>query len=59
VTPENNYTKYLGELKGLIDQLPLSQLKQAADVIYHAYQNDRTIFLFGNGGSAALAGTAS
>ena len=55
MAPEDNYTKYLGELKGLIDQLPLAQLKQAADILFHAYHNDRSIFLFGNGGSAALA----
>ncbi len=54
-TEENNYTKYLSELKGVMDQFPLAQLKEAADVLYRAYQNDRTIFLFGNGGSAALA----
>lgn len=52
---EEQYARYLIELKGVIDQLPLAQLKQAADILFHAYQNDRSIFLFGNGGSAALA----
>ena len=52
---EYDYTKYLAELRGVLDSLPLSELKQAADIIFHAYQNDRTVFLFGNGGSAALA----
>lgn len=55
MTPEDNYTKYLSELKGVMDQLPLTELKQAADILFHAYENDRTIVLFGNGGSAALA----
>ena len=54
-TEEFNYTKYLGELEGMMDQFPLAELKQLTDVLFRAYQNDRTIFLFGNGGSAALA----
>jgi len=54
-TEDSSYAEYLGELKGVIDQLPLAQLKQAADILFRAYENDRAIFLFGNGGSAALA----
>lgn len=53
--PEDNYTKYLGELKAVMEQFPLAALKQTADILFDAYQNDCTIFLFGNGGSAALA----
>jgi len=52
---EYDYSKYLGELRGVLDNLPLAELKQAADILFHAYQNDRTVLLFGNGGSAALA----
>ena len=55
MAPDDNYTKYLGELKGVIDQFPLAALKRVADILFHAYENDRAIFLFGNGGSAALA----
>lgn len=54
-SPENNYASYLAELKGILDNLPLDALQRAADVVFRAYQNDRTVFLFGNGGSAALA----
>lgn len=50
-----DYSKYLGDLKGVLEHLPLAELKQAADIIFHAYQNDRIVILFGNGGSAALA----
>ena len=55
MAPDDNYTKYLGELKGVIDQFPLAALKRVADILFHAYENDHAIFLFGNGGSAALA----
>ncbi|MBI4166249.1 MAG: SIS domain-containing protein [Acidobacteria bacterium] len=54
-TEETHYTQYLGELKSVIDQLPLAKLKHLADILFHTYENDRTIVLFGNGGSAALA----
>ena len=52
---ENNFASYLTELKGVLDDLPLRDLQRATDIIFHAYQNDRTVILFGNGGSAALA----
>jgi D-sedoheptulose 7-phosphate isomerase len=55
VSPEKNYTNYLTELKGEIDRFPLADLKRVGDILFHAYENDRSIFLFGNGGSAALA----
>ena len=54
-TPENNFASYLTKLKGTLDDLPLGDLQRAADIIFHAYQNDRSVILFGNGGSAALA----
>lgn len=54
-SPENNFASYLTELKGVLDDLPLGDLQRATDIIFHAYQNDRTVILFGNGGSAALA----
>ena len=54
-SPENNFASCLTELKGILDDLPLGDLQRAADIIFHAYQNDRTVILFGNGGSAALA----
>ncbi len=54
-TPASDYASYLSELKGVIEQLPLAEVKHATDILFHAYQNDRTVVLFGNGGSAALA----
>ena len=50
-----DFSRYIGEMKGILERLPLGPLQAICDVLYHAYENDRTIFVFGNGGSAALA----
>lgn len=50
-----SYDSYLTHLKATIDGLPLGQAARAADILFGAYQANRTVFLFGNGGSAALA----
>jgi len=46
---------YLEELSKTIQELPLQSINDLAHVFLQAYGNSRTIFLFGNGGSAALA----
>jgi len=51
----SDYSRYLDELKTLLDNLPLAQVKSAAEVLFRAYETDHTLFVFGNGGSAALA----
>jgi len=51
----SDYSRYLDELKTLLDKLPLAQVERAAEVLFRAYETDRTLFVFGNGGSAALA----
>jgi D-sedoheptulose 7-phosphate isomerase len=43
-----NYNRVLAEL-------PYGKIEQVADVLHRAYQQERRVFLFGNGGSAALA----
>lgn len=50
-----SYDSYLTHLKETIDGLPLDQAAHAVDILFGAYQAGRTVFLFGNGGSAALA----
>ncbi len=50
-----NFSQYVGEVKGILDQLPMERVRRICDVLYRAYENQRTIFVFGNGGSAALA----
>jgi D-sedoheptulose 7-phosphate isomerase len=50
-----DHALYLTELKAVLENLPLSQAQRAADILFRAYQSDHTVFVFGNGGSAALA----
>jgi D-sedoheptulose 7-phosphate isomerase len=46
---------YMQELSSTIQQLPLPRLDDLVRVFLDAYEQDRTAFLFGNGGSASLA----
>jgi D-sedoheptulose 7-phosphate isomerase len=46
---------YLEELSATIRKLPLPVIDRLVRVFLEAYDSGRTIFLFGNGGSAALA----
>lgn len=46
---------YLEELSKTIQELPLQSIDDLARIFLQAYNDGRTIFLFGNGGSAALA----
>lgn len=47
--------KYAAELKDLIGRLPFDDITRIADILLRAYHEDRSVFVFGNGGSAALA----
>jgi D-sedoheptulose 7-phosphate isomerase len=40
---------------GILQQLPHEAIDAVTDALWEAYQQDRTLFVFGNGGSAALA----
>ncbi|PYV34302.1 MAG: phosphoheptose isomerase [Acidobacteria bacterium] len=53
--PPDAYAAYLADLKQVIDALPLEAARRAVDILEEAYRTDHTVFLFGNGGSAALA----
>jgi len=46
---------YFELLSNTIRSLPFEQVDRVADVLVRAYEKQRTIFIFGNGGSAALA----
>ena len=50
-----DFSGYRDRVKEVLDRLPLERVKKICDVIYQAYLDDRTLFIFGNGGSAALA----
>ena len=46
---------YLEELSSTIAKLPLPAINHLVQIFLQAYDSGRTIFLFGNGGSASLA----
>jgi D-sedoheptulose 7-phosphate isomerase len=50
-----NAHSYFGCLSSTIESLPLVAINQIAETLLHAYDRGRMVFLFGNGGSAALA----
>lgn len=47
--------QYLSGVEELISRLPYEQIQRSVDLLIATYREDRAIFLFGNGGSAALA----
>ena len=53
--PAIDYARYLAEHRGVLENLPLEAVRRAVDILEQAYQTDHSVFLFGNGGSAALA----
>ncbi|MGA7924714.1 MAG: SIS domain-containing protein [Candidatus Sulfotelmatobacter sp.] len=46
---------YLQKVSGALQRLPFVQINHVTDALWKAYQDNRAVFLFGNGGSAALA----
>jgi D-sedoheptulose 7-phosphate isomerase len=52
ITDSQSYFSILAETVG---RLPYAVIDQVADILLRAYENGRGIYLFGNGGSAALA----
>jgi len=46
---------YLTRLGEVLQEIPHQQVDEIRSVLLHAYDKDRRIFIFGNGGSAALA----
>src|SRR5438874_523601 len=52
---KNFINKYLQEHKSAIDSIPVDEVAKLIDKFRDALQEDRQIFVFGNGGSAANA----
>jgi D-sedoheptulose 7-phosphate isomerase len=50
-----NAVQYFQRLSAVTPLLPLETVDKIVDVFWKTYSNDRTLFMFGNGGSAALA----
>lgn len=51
----NTLTSYFSQIRQTLEQLPQASLQQVADALWAAYERDATIFVCGNGGSAATA----
>jgi len=51
----NNAAGYFAELARVLHHLPYETIDQITARLARAYEENRTVFLFGNGGSAALA----
>jgi D-sedoheptulose 7-phosphate isomerase len=46
---------YIAELRAILDHLDTAAIDRIASAVWQGYQAGRTLFIFGNGGSAALA----
>jgi D-sedoheptulose 7-phosphate isomerase len=46
---------YLRQVSGALNRLPCTVIDRVTDALWSAYQENRAVYLFGNGGSAALA----
>lgn len=46
---------YLNRLHAELDRVDQVEMRQMADLIYEAWENDRFVFIFGNGGSGTTA----
>jgi D-sedoheptulose 7-phosphate isomerase len=46
---------YLQQVSEVLKRLPFAQIDQVVDRLWKAYRDDQAVYLFGNGGSAALA----
>src|SRR4051795_13061127 len=52
---KNYIEKYLQDQKSAIDSIPVDEVAKLIQKLHDALQEDRQIFVFGNGGSAANA----
>ncbi len=53
---ENEFAEnYINELKKTLDLLPIDRIKTAANLILAAFNENRQVFIMGNGGSAVNA----
>lgn len=47
--------RYVDGIKQVFERLPQDEINRAVEVLLEAYREERSVFIFGNGGSAALA----
>jgi D-sedoheptulose 7-phosphate isomerase len=55
VIPQSQCRPYFDLLSRNLEKLPFRQVDAVAELLFDAYRNQHTTFVFGNGGSAALA----
>jgi D-sedoheptulose 7-phosphate isomerase len=55
MNPITNAQSYFSVLAETVERLPYAVIDRVADVLVQAHENGRGVYLFGNGGSAALA----
>jgi len=53
--PISDSYSYFDHYSRVVAELPYADIERVVDVLYGAYLQERRVFLFGNGGSAALA----
>lgn len=53
--PISNCRSYFDLLSATLASLPFEQVEEVTNLLVRAYEHQRTVFVFGNGGSAALA----
>lgn len=46
---------YLSVLRSVLDELPVEKVEAVIDILEKAYEEDRTVYICGNGGSASTA----
>jgi D-sedoheptulose 7-phosphate isomerase len=47
--------EYLNEINKIVDKLPVDKIETITGILWKAYADGKQIFMFGNGGCAALA----
>lgn len=55
MNPPSQCRPYFALLSQTIRSLPFEKVEEVADILLGAFESQRSIFVFGNGGSAALA----
>src|SRR5215467_15995059 len=53
--PITDFRGYFAKSSVVVTELPFATIERVSDLLYRAYEEGRNVFLFGNGGSAALA----
>jgi D-sedoheptulose 7-phosphate isomerase len=46
---------YFERLRATIDRIPLERIERVGEILFRAYENNKQVFVVGNGGSAATA----